>query len=72
MLPSNAFLLHDVLFFEYIIGEFGHVYRGKLTLQNGKSVLVAAKTLKVRTVMQLIYSDIKIKICHTCFVYPKT
>ena len=29
------------------IGEFGHVYKGKLTLEDGKSILVAAKTLKV-------------------------
>ena len=29
------------------IGEFGHVYKGKLTLQDGKSIFVAAKTLKV-------------------------
>lgn len=28
-------------------GEFAHVYQGKLTLQDGKNILVAAKTLKV-------------------------
>lgn len=29
------------------LGEFGDVYKGTLTLEDGKTILVAAKTLKV-------------------------
>jgi hypothetical protein len=29
------------------LGEFGDVYKGTLTLEDGKTMLVAAKTLKV-------------------------
>ena len=36
-----------MLFSTFDVGEFGHVYRAKLTLQEGKTILVAAKTLKV-------------------------
>ena len=35
------------MFLLKLIGEFGHVYKGKLTIQDGKTILVAAKTLKV-------------------------
>jgi hypothetical protein len=29
------------------VGEFGDVYKGKLILQDGRTILIAAKTLKV-------------------------
>jgi hypothetical protein len=35
------------IYFWNCSGEFGDVYKGTLTLQDGKTMLVAAKTLKV-------------------------
>ena len=37
------------------LGEFGHVYKGKLTLQDGSKILVAAKTLKVLQCSYVIF-----------------
>jgi hypothetical protein len=35
------------MYFWHCSGEFGDVYKGTLTLQDEKTMLVAAKTLKV-------------------------
>ena len=37
----------DMLVCCYIVGEFGEVYRGTLTLDNGQTETVAIKILKV-------------------------